>query len=153
MAARSTRQPLSRCGESALGDTLVDESGLTLYVFTNDTPGASVCTEGCAEAWPPVIVPGEIVVGDGLDEALFTTIDRGNGEMQLAVDGRPLYRFSGDAATGDANGQGVGEVWFVAAPDGSGIEAACDRRREPGRPRLLIRRHSRRPPPAVGAAR
>ncbi len=82
-----------------------------------------------------MIVPGEIVVGDGLDEALFTTIDRGNGEMQLAVDGRPLYRFSGDAATGDANGQGVGEVWFVATPDGTGIEARRDRRREPGRAR------------------
>ena len=100
-----------------------------------------------------MIVPGEIVVGDGLDEALFTTIDRGNGEMQLAVDGRPLYRFSGDAATGDANGQGVGEVWFVATPDGSGIEEPATEGASQDAPRLLIRRRSRRPPPAAGAAR
>jgi predicted lipoprotein with Yx(FWY)xxD motif len=111
--------------ETSLGDALVDESGLTLYVFDNDTPGTSTCTEGCAEAWPPVIVPGDIVVGDGLDEGLFTTIDRGNGEMQLAVAGHPLYRFSGDAAAGDVNGEGVGNVWFVAAPDGSAVQAAA----------------------------
>ncbi|MET1002836.1 MAG: hypothetical protein ABWZ15_13580 [Acidimicrobiia bacterium] len=112
--------------ETSLGDALVDESGLTLYVFNNDTePNVSTCTEGCAEAWPPVIVPGDVVVGDDLDEGLFTTFDRGNGEMQLAVDGHPLYRFSGDAAAGDVNGQGVGEVWFVAAPDGSAVQAAA----------------------------
>ena len=35
----------------------------------------------------------------------------------------PLYRFAGDAAPGDVNGQGSGEVWFVAAPDGSLIQA------------------------------
>jgi hypothetical protein len=33
-----------------------------------------------------------------------------------------LYRFSGDAAAGDTNGQGQGGVWFVVAPDGTLIE-------------------------------
>ena len=37
---------------------------------------------------------------------------------QLALDGQPLYRFSGDAAPGDIKGQASGDVWFVVAPDG-----------------------------------
>ena len=111
--------------QTSLGDALVDESGMTIYLFANDSAGTSTCTEGCAGAWPPVLVTGEIVVGDGLDAANFTTIDRGNGEMQLAVGDLPLYRFSGDAAPGDVNGQGVGEVWFAVAPDGSPIGGAA----------------------------
>jgi len=35
----------------------------------------------------------------------------------------PLYRFAGDHAPGDVNGQGSGGVWFAMAPDGTLIEA------------------------------
>ena len=31
----------------------------------------------------------------------------------------PLYRFAGDAAPGDTNGQGSGGVWFVVGPTAS----------------------------------
>ena len=33
-----------------------------------------------------------------------------------------LYYFSGDAAAGDTNGQGVGGIWYVVGPDGSAID-------------------------------
>src|SRR5262245_14000331 len=59
--------------QTQVGESLVDESGYTLYVFENDSPLLSACQEGCADAWPPVLVTGEIVVGDGLDAANFTT--------------------------------------------------------------------------------
>ena len=45
-------------------------------------------------------------------------IERSDGSTQLAIGEWPLYRFSGDAAPGDINGQGSGEVWFVANPEG-----------------------------------
>jgi hypothetical protein len=38
--------------------------------------------------------------------------------MQLTYDGWPLYRYSGDAKPGEANGQGVGGVWFAMTPEG-----------------------------------
>jgi predicted lipoprotein with Yx(FWY)xxD motif len=41
-------------------------------------------------------------------------ITRTDGSMQATYNGWPLYYFAGDAASGDANGQNVGEVWFVA---------------------------------------
>ena len=40
----------------------------------------------------------------------------------MTIDGWPLYFFSGDAAPGDTNGQGIGDVWYVVAPDGTAIQ-------------------------------
>lgn len=102
-------------GNDALGDFLVGESGYTLYIFTNDEPGTSNCTGGCAAAWPPLLVesadslrlqPG--LVGD------FTVIEREDGSLQAALNDQPLYFWQEDAQPGDATGEGVGDVWFVA---------------------------------------
>ena len=41
----------------------------------------------------------------------------------LKVGKWPLYRFAGDAAPGDINGQGSGGVWFVVGADGKLIKA------------------------------
>lgn len=98
------------------GTFLTDTAGKTLYIFKSDTQGSgeSTCYDGCASAWPPYIVteaPGEAhdeVTGE------LGTITRKDGSMQATYNGWPLYSFAGDAASGDANGQGVGEVWFVA---------------------------------------
>ena len=57
-------------------------------------------------------------VDPGLDSGVFGTIARDDGTTQLVAGKFPLYRFSGDAAPGDANGQGRGGVWFVVGADG-----------------------------------
>ena len=41
---------------------------------------------------------------------------RSDGGKQVAYNGRPLYFFAGDTAPGDTKGQGLNDVWFVAAP-------------------------------------
>jgi predicted lipoprotein with Yx(FWY)xxD motif len=101
--------------ETELGPMVVDSEGLTLYGFTQDSATASACTGACAENWPPV--SGDTKVGEGLDASLFTTIDRDDGTTQLVFGEWPLYRFAGDSAPGDVNGQGVNDVWFVIGPD------------------------------------
>jgi predicted lipoprotein with Yx(FWY)xxD motif len=106
--------------ETDLGTILVDPEGFTLYVFTNDSGGTSVCNEGCIENWPAV--PGDTAIGSDLDASIFGTTTRDDGIEQLTVNDQPLYRYTPDAAPGDVNGQGVGGVWFVVDTDGNLIE-------------------------------
>ncbi len=100
-----------------LGPILVDADGLTLYTFENDVAdsGESACVEGCATAWPAATVEGEPTAGSGAAGEL-ATIERADGTTQVTYDGAPLYRFSGDTAPGDTNGQAVADIWFVAQP-------------------------------------
>jgi predicted lipoprotein with Yx(FWY)xxD motif len=107
--------------DSDLGTVLVDATGRTLYGFTDDADGTSTCDGACAVAWPPELV-GSASVPAGLDAAIFTVIPRSGGRFQLKAGRWPLYRFAGDSAPGDTNGQGSGGTWFAAAPDGSLIK-------------------------------
>ncbi|MDH3684551.1 MAG: hypothetical protein OEV40_31920 [Acidimicrobiia bacterium] len=110
---------------TSLGEALVDADGRTLYGFLDDTDGTPTCSEACADAWPPVIVDGP-EVPDGLDPAVFSVVERADGSYQLVAGAWPLYTFAGDGAPGDVNGQGSGDVWFVAAPDGKLLGASRD---------------------------
>jgi predicted lipoprotein with Yx(FWY)xxD motif len=117
--------PIVGTGATELGDALVDAAGLTLYGFLPDRDaGAPTCNDACADAWPPIIVEGGQIPA-GLDPELFSLMPRDDGSMQLAAGIWPLYLFAGDAAPGDVNGQGSGDVWFVAAPDGKLIGASA----------------------------
>lgn len=108
-----------------LGDVLVDADGMTLYLFTEDPEGASVCEDDCAAAWPPLTVDAEPVAGDGADQALLGTIERSDGSTQVTYAGAPLYTWASDSEPGDVTGQGVSDVWFVIGPDGDPITDAA----------------------------
>jgi predicted lipoprotein with Yx(FWY)xxD motif len=114
-----------KAADSALGEILVGENGLTLYGFTNDTDGTSTCTGTCADAWPPVLVSSDWTVGPELDSGIFSTIVRPDGGEQLVAGKWPLYYYSGDSAPGDLNGQGSGDVWFAVGTDAKLIEGAA----------------------------
>jgi predicted lipoprotein with Yx(FWY)xxD motif len=107
-----------RAVESPLGTILVDQEGFTLYAFFNDTDGESTCTGECLANWPAAVVEaGDLNVGN-LDPALFSTVENPEAGTMLKIGDWPLYRFAGDAAPGEVNGQGVGEVWYVVGPTG-----------------------------------
>jgi len=108
-------------GETALGMILTDAEGLTLYVFGADENGESTCYDDCAATWPALTVDGEPVAGDGLDPSKLGTNERTDGTVQVTYGGLPLYHFASDAAPGDTNGQGIGDVWFVVSPEGEPI--------------------------------
>ena len=91
--------------------------GKTLYTFTNDTEGVSNCSGDCLTNWPALTVGANIRLagGEGVGGDLGT-ITRDDGSLQVTYNGMPLYFFKDDLAAGDTNGQGRGDVWFVAAP-------------------------------------
>jgi len=106
-----------------LGMVLVNDKGLTLYRFDNDTmPGASTCGAGvCAQTWPAATVTGTPTAGPGIDASKLTTFTRADGSTQLQIAGHPLYRFAGDTKAGDTNGQGILNKWYAAGPDGDKV--------------------------------
>jgi predicted lipoprotein with Yx(FWY)xxD motif len=102
---------------SDLGLYLTDTAGKTLYYFTNDAAGTSACTGACLTKWPafyadPVTAPSVLKPSD------FSAFTRADGIKQTAFMGRPLYTYTGDAKPGDVNGQGFGNVWYVANVSG-----------------------------------
>lgn len=107
---------------SDLGEIVVDGQGMTVYMFTNDTQGsgASVCTDQCAAAWPAVHAASETPTVEGVTGEVGT-ISGVDGELQVTLNGWPLYLYAQDQAAGDVTGQGVGSVWYVISPAGEPI--------------------------------
>ena len=107
-----------------LGTYLVDAQGRTLYVFGKDTGTKSMCSGACASNWPPATTSGHPKAGSKVDQAMLGTSTRSDGTTQLTYNGHPLYRYAGDAAAGDTNGQGLtffGGTWNVVSPAGQKI--------------------------------
>jgi predicted lipoprotein with Yx(FWY)xxD motif len=114
----SSGQPTVGTATSTLGVILVDGQGHTLYALTKDSPGVSMCEASCLQTWPPLIVSGAPVAGDGVQSVLLGTMTRSDGSTQVTYDGKPLYSYAGDRAPGDVTGQGIGGVWFAVTPTG-----------------------------------
>jgi predicted lipoprotein with Yx(FWY)xxD motif len=123
VAAPAAAAPSSlSVAQTSLGKILVDGQGRTLYALTKDTDGTPTCTGACARAWPPATVTNTMLAGPGIT-APTTLVDAPEGGKMLKAGAWPLYRFAGDAAPGDTNGQGSGGVWFVVGADGKLIKA------------------------------
>jgi predicted lipoprotein with Yx(FWY)xxD motif len=95
---------------------LTNAGGMTLYYRTTDQPPTTVCSGGCAGAWPPLLVSGSSTPtsATSLPGKLSTQTDA-NGR-QVEYNGHPLYTFSGDTAPGQTTGEGFGGIWHVVTP-------------------------------------
>jgi predicted lipoprotein with Yx(FWY)xxD motif len=116
-AAPSGTATVSLVTNAKIGKPIfVDSKGMTLYVWDKDmTPGKATCTGGCATAWPPLYVTGTPTYGTGLTAGMFSTVTGPNGQKQLAVNGKPLYRWASDTKAGDATGQNVNGFYVVGS--------------------------------------
>lgn len=104
---------------------LVDQDGMSLYIFTDDTQnsGTSACTDSeCTTEWPPLIVTATPTAGTGVDATLLGTITLDDGTMQATYNGWPLHYFDEDTAAGDINGQGMEGKWFLVSAAGTAIQ-------------------------------
>lgn len=109
-------EEIKTASSAELGTFLVDEDGMTLYLFTKDSPGVTTCFDACLQAWPPLLTNGEPRADDGVTASKLGTITRDDGSIQVTYNGLPLYYYITDVKPGDTTGQGVGGVWFVVEP-------------------------------------
>ena len=123
-ASGGTTAAVVKTGTTTLGKVVTDDQGKTVYVFDKDKPGEKTtqCTAACAKLWPPLTTTAtKVAVGKGLDEDDFGTIKLADGTLQVTAYGMPLYRYSGDMAAGQTNGQGLLNLWYAAGANGHQI--------------------------------
>jgi predicted lipoprotein with Yx(FWY)xxD motif len=117
-AAGATRV-LGAASSPALRETIVvDSHGRTLYALRPETTRHLLCrSRACLEVWLPLTVRSasvRVTAGHGV-EGRLGLLHR-SGKWQVTLRGMPLYRFSGDSAKGEANGEGIrsfGGVWHA----------------------------------------
>jgi predicted lipoprotein with Yx(FWY)xxD motif len=92
---------------------LTNAQGLTLYYRTSDAPPSTVCSGGCASAWPPLVMSSSSAPTSAASlPAKLTIVADANGN-QVEYNGHPLYTYSSDKGPGQTTGEGVGGVWHV----------------------------------------
>jgi predicted lipoprotein with Yx(FWY)xxD motif len=96
------------------GMVLAGSKGLTLYYFTKDKPhsGKSACFGSCLSAWPALAAPVKAPAGARMPGPMGT-ITRGNGTVQVTINGFPIYYYVGDKAPGQISGNGVEGTWHI----------------------------------------
>jgi len=99
--------------DTKIGNVLTNSKGQTIYWYSKDMKGGpSTCTGSCLSAWP--MVTGTPVAAMGVKFAgKLGSVKDATGVMQATYNGYPLYTYSGDMASGDTSGNGVGGVWHV----------------------------------------
>lgn len=123
---------LGDANDARLGQAVVvSPSGRTLYALTPETTHHLLCTSrSCLGTWMPLTVPSpstRLSEATGVSGSLGR-LHRAHGVVQVTLRGMPLYRFIGDHARGQANGEGIhsfGGVWHaVIAQPGMSSPAA-----------------------------
>jgi predicted lipoprotein with Yx(FWY)xxD motif len=97
---------------SGVGQTLVDSSGKTLYFADQEAGGMIKCTGSCLSFWTPA-------TGSAADAKSVTglgTMKRSDtGADQLTFQGKPLYTFKLDTASGQAKGNNFSDAFSGAS--------------------------------------
>lgn len=112
-----------KTASSSAGNIVVDGKGMSVYYYTKDVKdsGKSNCIGDCLVAWPPVITTNDTPKVEGVTGKVGT-ITTADGKKQVTVEGMPVYLWEKDKDPGDITGQGVGNVWYLVAPDGKMIK-------------------------------
>ena len=109
---------------AGLSQYMVDDRGMSLYLFTVDTHGtdstepvARCTSEGCVGAWPPLWTAGDPIASNGANADFLGTLEWENGQVQVTYHGWPVYNYFKDLMPGDVYGQ-YGP-WHLLAPPGT----------------------------------
>jgi predicted lipoprotein with Yx(FWY)xxD motif len=120
VAVAATKPTVRATKNAAIGKTIVVDAknGRTLYYLTGDSKGRLCSTAACTGFWPPLTVKSlhtKVVKGAGINGKL-AVFKRADGKFQVTLRGKPLYRYAGDSAKGQANGEAIqafGGTWHA----------------------------------------
>jgi predicted lipoprotein with Yx(FWY)xxD motif len=117
-ALAQSNEPLVKVAtDPQLGKILVDDKGMTLYLYSRDTKGVSNCYNMCETNWPILRPPASgMPMGAPDIGGTLGVIDRTDGTKQVTYNDIPLYYWARDAKAGDTTGQAVGGVWWILPP-------------------------------------
>jgi predicted lipoprotein with Yx(FWY)xxD motif len=99
-------------------NVLTNALGFTLYYHTTDTP-TSVCSGGCAAAWPPLLLPSG-TPGASLSLPGTLGVETNVNGRQVTYNGHPLYGWKNDTSAGQATGEGINN-FLVVTPTIAGM--------------------------------
>jgi predicted lipoprotein with Yx(FWY)xxD motif len=118
----------------------VDGKGRTLYTLSGETTKHLKCTsQACLGIWTPLTVSSrkaKLTAASGVKGRLGL-LKRSGGRLQVTLGGKPLYRFSGDSAPGDTNGDGIrsfGGTWHAVTAGAAKAPPPSDPIPSPGYP-------------------
>ena len=126
--ARSSAAATVKLRKTKLGRILVNQRGVTLYLFEKDKHAKSACNGACAMAWPPLLTKGKPKASGGAHVRLLGTTHRKNGTTQVTYGRHPVYMFVGDrnkpGSTAGEGSKAFGAEWYVLGANGRKIEKA-----------------------------
>src|SRR5690349_11780370 len=79
IAAALAQAAPAKTADTSKGKTLVDDKGMTLYIFDRDSSGKSNCNGQCATNWPPLQA-----AADAKPSGDWTVVTRDDGGKQWA---------------------------------------------------------------------
>ena len=101
-----------------LGDILTNAQGYVLYGFAFNSAGQDPAYTG--SSWNFVAATATPEPDAGVTATLAgATFGNVSGGPWLTVNGLPVYTYPSDTAPYQANGHGIGDVWFTLNTDGS----------------------------------
>jgi predicted lipoprotein with Yx(FWY)xxD motif len=104
---------------------LVDNKGRAVYTLDDASGGNASYAGNCAKNFTPVAGHATAPTGDTAVKSSMTgSVTRSDGSKQATYNGKPLYYYNGDAAQGDAKGQGMKEdcgTAHLVNPGGSSV--------------------------------
>jgi predicted lipoprotein with Yx(FWY)xxD motif len=133
-AAAASASLLATGQVSGVGTVLTNQSGMTVYEAQQEAGGKILCTGSCLSFWYPVTVGSGIAphAASAITGKLGTIKRPDNGEVQLTVNGQPLYTFRQDSGPGSAVGNdyrdsfgGQSFTWHALTAAGKAAPAAA----------------------------
>jgi predicted lipoprotein with Yx(FWY)xxD motif len=110
--------------QTALGKTLADANGRTLYLFAADKSNVSTLSAAGRAVWPPFTASVTPKATGGVATSQIGTI---TATGQVTYAGHPLYYYVGDHNPGQVKGQALNEFgarWYALSGQGTAITTA-----------------------------